>query len=49
MNSCLTRALCGWLAPGFLAAAALALLTYSFAVDVRWLARGRHQPLETTA
>ena len=32
-----------------LAAAALALLTYSFAVDVRWLARGRHQPLETTA
>src|SRR5690606_33184273 len=23
MNSCLTRALCGWLAPGFLAAAAL--------------------------
>jgi phosphatidylglycerophosphate synthase len=28
--------------------AGLALLVYSFAVDVRWLARQRHLPLETS-
>jgi phosphatidylglycerophosphate synthase len=32
-----------------LAAAGLALLVHSFAVDVLWLARARHQPRETTA
>jgi len=32
-----------------LAAAGLALLVHSFAVDVLWLARARHQPQETAA
>ncbi len=32
-----------------LAAAGLALLVHSFAVDVLWLARARHNPVETTA
>jgi phosphatidylglycerophosphate synthase len=37
----------GWSAA--IAAAGLAMLSYSFAADIRWLARHRHQPLEIPA